>query len=186
MITFQEFPKIARLSREMIITEKIDGTNGQIIISDDWTEFAVASRSRLITPEQDNYGFAQWAMSHKDELMKLGPGRHFGEWWGCGIQRKYGMAEKVFSLFNVERYGPEGKVPLPSCCRIVPTLYRGEFDTNSIIKVMEKLKESGSVAAPGFMNPEGIVIFHTHGRHLFKKTFEKDSCGKGNDFVVTP
>jgi hypothetical protein len=29
MNEFVEFPKIARLSREMIITEKIDGTNAQ-------------------------------------------------------------------------------------------------------------------------------------------------------------
>jgi len=34
-IIFQEFPKIPRLNREMIVTEKIDGTNGQIIITDD-------------------------------------------------------------------------------------------------------------------------------------------------------
>lgn len=29
---FQEFPKMARLSREMIVTEKIDGTNAQVYI----------------------------------------------------------------------------------------------------------------------------------------------------------
>lgn len=32
---FHEFPKIARYSRPIIITEKIDGTNAQICISDD-------------------------------------------------------------------------------------------------------------------------------------------------------
>ena len=32
---FMEFPKIASLSRECIITEKIDGTNGQIFIDED-------------------------------------------------------------------------------------------------------------------------------------------------------
>jgi len=37
MSEFQEFPKMARLSREVIITEKIDGTNIQVFISDDRT-----------------------------------------------------------------------------------------------------------------------------------------------------
>lgn len=30
---FQEFPKMARLSRECVITEKIDGTNAQILVT---------------------------------------------------------------------------------------------------------------------------------------------------------
>lgn len=29
---FAEFPKIARLSRECVITEKIDGTNAQVVV----------------------------------------------------------------------------------------------------------------------------------------------------------
>ena len=29
---FQEFPKMARLAREVIVTEKIDGTNAQVYI----------------------------------------------------------------------------------------------------------------------------------------------------------
>ena len=35
MTEFQPFPKIPRLSREIVITEKIDGTNAQILITDD-------------------------------------------------------------------------------------------------------------------------------------------------------
>lgn len=42
---FEEFPKIGRLSRDMVITEKIDGTNGCIGIGDNG-EFFVGSRSR--------------------------------------------------------------------------------------------------------------------------------------------
>jgi len=30
---FREFPKMARLSRECVITEKLDGTNGQVCIT---------------------------------------------------------------------------------------------------------------------------------------------------------
>lgn len=32
----------------------------------------------------------------------------------------------------------------------------------------------GSVAAPGFMKPEGIIIFHIQSQLLFKKTLERD------------
>ena len=35
MSDFIEFPKMARLTRECIITEKIDGTNAQIAITED-------------------------------------------------------------------------------------------------------------------------------------------------------
>ena len=100
---FKSFNKIARFSREMIVTEKIDGTNG-IIAIDENGEFAVGSRSRFITPETDNAGFAKWAYTNKDELLKLGVGFHYGEWWGQGIQRGYNLKEKRFSLFNVQRW----------------------------------------------------------------------------------
>ncbi|MCJ7726507.1 MAG: hypothetical protein MUP76_09000, partial [Acidimicrobiia bacterium] len=48
--------------------------------------------SRWITPEVDNYGFARWVKDHEEELRTgLGAGLHFGEWWGQGIQRRYGQ-----------------------------------------------------------------------------------------------
>ena len=176
MITFEEFPKIYRLSREMVITEKLDGTNASVII-DEEGNFATASRTQLITPDKDNYGFSKWAHEHKDELMTLGPGRHFGEWWGQGIQRKYGLTEKRFSLFNIRRWEkPENS--LPSCVSLVPVLTKGVFDTETIKQTMEDLKLHGSAASPGFMNPEGVVIFHMQGNILLKKTFEKDDKGK--------
>src|SRR5687767_3287692 len=103
-LEFLEFPKMARLSREVIISEKIDGTNAQILITEDGG-FYTGSRNRWVTPEQDNFGFSKWAHENKELLMKLGVGRHFGEWWGAGIQRTYGLKEKRFSLFNSSRWG---------------------------------------------------------------------------------
>jgi len=76
---FREFPKMARLSRECIITEKLDGTNAQILISADG-QMLVGSRTRWITLDDDNHGFAKWAQEHRDGLMTLGEGGHFGEW----------------------------------------------------------------------------------------------------------
>jgi hypothetical protein len=175
MIEFKGFPKMPRLTREIVVTEKLDGTNAQVCITDDG-EFYVGSRKRWITPQDDNYGFARWCEENRDELLLLGPGRHFGEWWGQGIQRKYGMAEKRFSLFNVARWDDDRK--RPSCCDVVPTLYRGMFDTTKINEIVESLRTTGSVAAPGFMKPEGVVIFHTAGNFAMKKTLEKDEKPK--------
>ena len=206
MTTFEEFPKIARLSRECVITEKIDGTNAQVFIvkasdiedgvsavgplarlaigvkSDEGLVMLAGSRTQYITPERDNHGFARWAMEHARELFALGEGRHYGEWWGSGIQRGYGLqkGEKRFSLFNVARWGDDRdreKFPgnRPACCHVVPTLYRGDFHTTAADFALQSLRELGSKAAPGFMNPEGIVVFHEAARLMFKKTIERDS-----------
>ena len=176
---FTAFPKIARLNREVVVTEKIDGTNAQVIVSDDGTELHAASRTKLITPETDNAGFARWVQENKEDLLTLGPGSHFGEWWGSGIQRKYGLVngEKRFSLFNTHRWGPDET--RPRCCHVVPVLWSGMFQDFHPDDMIAALVRDGSAAAPGFMNPEGIVIFHTAGNHLFKKTVLKDESPKG-------
>ena len=44
---------------------------------------------------------------------------------------------------------------------------------------LEALRVRGSEAAPGFMNPEGVVIYHIAGNIGFKKTIEKDEQPKG-------
>ncbi len=194
-LEFLEFPKIARLSREIIITEKIDGTNAQLLITESG-EIFIGSRTRWITPLNDNHGFARWAEGNKQELLKLGVGRHFGEWWGGGIQRGYGLQkdDKRFSLFNISRWALHGtepkKIPtadpriekyqdmLPEICSLVPELYRGQFDTQKINEILEFLKINGSYASKGFMNPEGIVVFHTAANMGFKKTIEKDELPK--------
>lgn len=172
---FEPFPKLARLSREVIITEKLDGTNAQIAIDEDGN-IRAGSRTRWIYPSNDNFGFALWVEQNKSELLKLGPGRHFGEWWGQGIQRKYDLDEKRFSLFNVTRW--RDNPDLPACCHVVPTLYTGIFMTQAVVAALGILELNGSQAAPGFMRPEGIVIYHTASRQLFKKTLENDDVPK--------
>ena len=172
---FRKFEKIARLSREIIVTEKIDGTNCLIAISEDG-EFQVGSRYGWIAPQADHMGFARWAYEHKDELMQLGKGFHYGEWWGQGIQRGYGLKEKRFSLFNTSRWSDD--TVRPACCHVVPVLYTGMFDTTKIEAVLEHLSYYGSIAAPGFMKPEGVVIYHTAGNLYFKKTIVGDEQPK--------
>lgn len=171
---FVPFQKIGRLSRDVIVTEKLDGTNASVTITEDG-QFLTASRNRWITPQDDNFGFSRWAHENRALLEALGVGTHFGEWWGAGVGRRYDMKVKKWSLFNVGRWGEQR----PACCDVVPTLYTGDFDTNNIMAAFESLRTNGSVAAPGFMRPEGIVIYHTQANVLFKKTFEHDDKGKG-------
>ena len=166
---FEGFQKIPRLKRSVVISEKIDGTNAQVFVGEDGAVLA-GSRSRWITPEDDNFGFARWVADHADELRELGPGRHFGEWWGAGIQRRYGLTEKRFSLFNSARWADAR----PACCHVVPVLYEGQFNTDAVEAALGRLAMFGSVAAPGFMKPEGIVVYVAAARQLFKVTLEKD------------
>jgi len=174
MDNFVEFPKIVRWNREVIVTEKIDGTNAQVFVHDDGLVIP-GSRSRYLDVAHDNFGFAKWVKEHEDELRELGPGRHFGEWWGPGIQRRYSIKEKTFSLFNVHCWGEKR----PACCAVVPTLFRGKMEDLNIEEIMSRLSQYGSVASPGFMQPEGIIVYHTASHTMFKKTFENDECGKG-------
>jgi hypothetical protein len=37
---------------------------------------------------------------------------------------------------------------------------------------------TGSLAAPGFLKPEGVVVYHTAGNTLFKATIEDDAMPK--------
>jgi hypothetical protein len=175
-VDFVEFPKIARYAREAIVTEKIDGTNGCIGVADDGTVLA-GSRNRWIPETEDAFGFRRWVQEHADELRTLGPGRHYGEWWGSGIQRGYGLQDKRFSLFNVSRWAETR----PACCGVVPVLWRGNMDDLHPGFLLKGLQTNGSYAAPGFMRPEGIVIFHVAGGYLFKKTIERDAEPKGRE-----
>lgn len=198
MVEFKEFDKIPRLNREVVITEKIDGTNACVVVIDEdvveeswqWRKLSrvqniigkerrvyAQSRNRLLTPENDNAGFARWVEAHANELQNLGPGYHYGEWWGSGIGRKYDMKEKVFSLFNVYRWKIAGKETPPECCRVVPVipLYTQIKDTPG---ALDYLKENGSLAAPGFMDPEGICVWHDAAGHYFKVTIKGDESRK--------
>lgn len=196
---FQEWPKIARLNRDCIITEKIDGTNGAIIFSDVNEAFPalpddmilannvgivpsegnvvcwVQSRTRIISPWNDNHGFARWVYDNIQSLYEdLGIGIHFGEWWGSGIQRGYGLSkgEKYFSLFNTKRWeGVEFKTPH---LNHVPVLYKGPFSTTMVNGWVDALREGNSIMVPDYDNPEGVVVYHTASATMYKVTCCRD------------
>ncbi len=175
MSDFVPFKKIPRLKRGCVITEKIDGTNAQIVIDSEGNVRA-GYRNKWITPADDNAGFARWVHDNQDELRNgLGEGQHFGEWWGGKIQRGYDRKEKTFSLFNTSRW--LGKQP--QCCDVVPLLYTGDFDTRIVDEVLNELSTGGSVAAPGYMKPEGVIVYLPVANSYFKVLIENDHLAKG-------
>ncbi len=177
---FEPMPKIPRLFRDVVITEKLDGTNACVIVPEDpAAPVQAGSKTRLLAPgkQTDNFGFAAWVQEHAEELRTLGPGLHRGEWWGAGIQRGYGLTERRFSLFNVAKWSDPAV--RPACCQVVPVLFRGALETEAVLVSMHELRTVGSYAAPGFMRPEGVVVFHTASGYLFKATLENDEQPKG-------
>lgn len=165
---FKPWPKITRVEkrRTPIFTEKIDGTNACIVIGE-MGEFLCQSRSQFITPEKDNYGFASWAYQNKEILYSLGPGYHYGEWWGLGIQRGYNLNEKKFSLFNTRRWGAHNP-NTPSICSVVPIL-----PVSTIEEAKQFLLSNGSMAAPGWSKPEGAVMYEPDTDTCFKIIMDK-------------
>lgn len=203
-IPFEPLPKTHRLERDIVITEKIDGATAGIycepfLDNPNVVEFVhAASRKRWIEPEEDNYGFAAWVEKNAGTLANdLGVGMHFGEWWGSGIRRGYGLTngEKRFSLFNTRLWGPKVEEHEETTVTIdhhfdtlgvasTPILYEGPFtfktglgEVHMILPWVEAarlLERDGSVASPGFMDPEGVVIFHKAAQVCFKWTLDGD------------
>jgi hypothetical protein len=189
---FRHWPKIPRLENEIYhISEKIDGTNACVVIqpydptktkeylyiNPDYS-YGVAAQSRtcLIYPNKDNYDFAKWVQNNAKQLITdLGPGYHFGEWWGLGINRGYGLNHKRFSLFNPTKKS--------SVCHNVPLLISNNEEINKWLQESpltlqikywkEQFKLNGSYAAPGYMHPEGLMIYAEKANTYWKVIIDK-------------
>lgn len=200
---FKPWPSIPRMSKErVVVTEKIDGSNSAIrirpfdidadrsqqvdTVSIDGEQYTVwaQSRKRLLQPvkEKDNFGFARWVYDNAPALVRvLGPGDHFGEWWGQGIQRGYGLSEKRFSLFNAPRWF---EVLHPTEARsevanlyIVPVLFMGDFYDLSVSELREDLYTKGSRVVPGF-GSEGMVVYLRELNASYKVLLDNDNAHK--------
>lgn len=207
-IEFQAWPKTPRLFRDIVITEKVDGTNSAVIIEEINPEldyeaegdpfvlaqverggstYAVAaqSRNRLIFPGKttDNHGFAGFVQENAEQLFDLlGPGRHYGEWWGKGIQGRYSVNFKGFALFNTEKHEDLyewfrdtsiGDVLVEA----MPVLYKGPYSEQKIRETLSELNTNGSLVS--FRDKaEGIVVFHTQSRKVYKVTLDGNDKGK--------
>ncbi len=99
---------------------KLDGTNAGVQIlrmqgAEDEVSVVAQSRTRLLSVEQDNYGFARWVDARRDGFAALaqdvatGEDRSlvtvFGEWVGPGVQRGVAVSkipEKCFVVFAIQ------------------------------------------------------------------------------------
>lgn len=175
---FKAFPKIERIDRiSMSITQKIHGTNASIHIFkniDGTFDVRAGSRTRWITPKDDNYGFAAYVETNKSDIIaKLGvngEATYFGEWAGPGINSGEGLTERKFILFDYWKFPPERELPLQMMP--VPVLFNGKLELETIDNVMNDLKVNGSKLVPGFMRPEGVVIQIMGIR--YKRVFDRE------------
>lgn len=179
MSEFIKFPKMERLEKGLycIITEKIHGSHAQILIDKEGKVIA-GSRTRWLTPGKmtDNYGFAQWVIDNSCEIAeKLGPGRHYGEFYGQGINSGYNLKEKRLVLFN-HRSFPANR-PLPKGVDVIPVLYMGPYSDETLARIKETLTRQGSALSPGFMKPEGVVINFPALGHSVKYVFSPEETG---------
>lgn len=215
MLKFEAWPKIPRLGNETVqVTEKIDGTNACVVIlpylpdheplvqaghatvlgDEDTNEmytFATQSRKRFIWPgkQSDNAGFAAWAWEHRSELATtLGYGKHYGEWYGQGIQHGYGLKEKRFALFNASRWEDlDKKEHGIEALEVVPVLYDGpvSFLDNGhphfepVKLSIETLRRVGSFAVKGYMSPEGVIAYYRLARVSYKAFLHNNTTPKG-------
>jgi len=177
---FKSFPKIPRFDKgiEICVTQKIHGTNAQVYIfrkEDGELDLICGSRNRWITLEDDNVGFARFVHDNKEEFIRLlGEGRHFGEWAGKGINSGEGLDHKRLFLFNIARWDTR---TLPNNVSMVPVIWHcnslKDYTFYQLVdRCMGILKSNGSLIAPGYMKPEGIVI--QIGNQFFKETFDNE------------
>lgn len=191
MAEFVEWRKIFRFYRDFEITEKIDGTNGVLywtpamgepggLAEVDGLALYAGSRNRWLSLDADNHQFAEWATDNATALRPLGPGYHFGEWMGYGIQRGYGLSEKFFLLFDFDRFAKlqaEAGYRIPVGC--VPHIadVPGDQLNERITEILDDLRAKGSWHN-GFERPEGIVLKHKQSGVRFKVLLEGDETPK--------
>lgn len=172
---FEAWPKIPRHKGvQVVITEKIDGTNACLVVENNKI-IGCQSRNRIIDRHSDNAGFANWAFDNEERIVNLlGEGRHFGEWAGPNIQQnKLNLDRKHFFLFNsylwyekLNVHEDHGEI------KSVPLLYNGDYQDGLIEDIMNRLKYNDFPHQTGYMKPEGIIIFYPQMKSYEKLTFE--------------
>jgi hypothetical protein len=198
---FKSWGSTTRENKNKTITEKLDGTNACVVIYNG--EVKAQSRKRIITPEDDNYGFAKWVYGNAEMLTKtLGYGYHYGEWYGEGIQKNpLGIEGKRFALFHATKYTEGNGFDLERVdgLETVPLLHHGQCDVWTIPNIMQDLETYGTKVKgaktetlkseiPGFgdtmfqfdraADAEGIIIWNNETRTRTKMLLKDDAFHK--------
>lgn len=150
------------------------------------------SKNRWLSPTKgnDNFGFAAWVRDNAETLLKLGPGHHYGEWFGAGIQRRYGLDEKYFALFNTARYQEfiaDGN--WLGTLTTVPTIFVATHSDKLVQAALDRLELggsiiSGSLGVQAFQKAEGVIVRHSQSGALYKVLLENDDVPKSHVKLV--
>lgn len=188
-------------NKNKTILEKIDGTNACIVIYNG--QVKAQSRKRMITPDDDNYGFAKWVYGNAGALTDtLGYGYHYGEWFGEGIQKNpLGIEGKRFALFHATKYTASNGFDLEQVdgLETVPLLHHGQCNIFTIPNIVQDLETYGSKVkgaktetvkseVPGMgdlvfqyekaAKAEGIIIWNNETKTRTKLLLENDAFHK--------
>ena len=200
--SYPSFSSIERLENiYCVISEKIDGTNGLIEIQNKANNsntgsmiVKFGSRNRYISFSDDNAGFANFFRHYEKKFKNMAkeiiassynedsqtdeiptenyPLRIYGEWFGKGIQRGYGLDDKYFMPFSSFYAEHMIKAGIPNI--MMPNImYTGKFSLEVVDNCMNCLT-SGSFhnLITNYDNPEGIVIYFPKYNFRLKQTFE--------------
>jgi hypothetical protein len=168
-IGFRKWGKTARVNNaRVVITEKLDGTNASI--HREGNILRAGSRTRWITPEMDNHGFATWVRDNADALLTfLKEGWTYGEWIGKGINRNYGLDHKEWRIFS--RFYDFDEIDIENVA-MVPLMETTTLDmlNEALSKEAKRLSFYGSLIN-GFKKPEGMVaqIQNQHFKYIIDK-----------------
>ena len=227
---FKSWGSTPRFHKGLHITEKIDGTNAGVSVQGvSWgvvhtppadailvnsTKLDVngipecsylvraQSRKRIITPDNDNFGFAKWVWENAEGLANLlGFGYHYGEWYGEGIQKNpLAVQGRRWALFNTWHWTRKENLDrlvdadIPGLT-LVPVLHDeqrdGPADFTTIPDIMEELALYGSKADGAAMvkegydwendryaEPEGIIVWQRETRQRYKILLREDDKHK--------
>jgi len=181
-LKYPSFPSIERIENiRCFINEKIDGTNGMIEITKDALRFG--SRNTYLSSKEDNHGFYKFCKEYitypvSDIIIRrlypnnppTYPVRIYGEWFGKGIQRTYGLKARYFMPFNPYHADALTYCGVPYI--VYPAeLYSGKFSVSQLELCMDDLKLRGSKVIEDYMNPEGVVIYFPKYNFSLKRKF---------------
>lgn len=220
---FKSWGSTPRFHKGLHITEKINGTNAGVsvqgfakglrfLMESEDAKFVegvdcdylvrAQSRKRIITPGNDNFGFAAWVWENAGALANLlGYGYHYGEWYGEGIQKNpLAVQGRKWALFNTWHWGrPENLEKLKAAgipgLTTVPVLHDeqrdGPADYMTIPGIMESQSLYGSKAegaaliSEGFdweddryAEPEGIIVWQRETAQRYKILLREDDKHK--------
>lgn len=188
---FRKWGSTPRWHKGLTITEKINGTNACIVIYNG--QVKAQSRNRMITPDDDNAGFAKWVYDNAGVLTDtLGYGYHYGEWFGPGIQKNpLGVESKRFALFGATKYTEGNGYELSKVdgLETVPLLFHGQGHYRTIPDVIDRLiaagtevkgakKEVNPMGFVGAAKAEGIIVYHKETQQKYKILLEDDAFHK--------